>query len=188
VALSVGFEGTGQSASSQSSPASNASTASTAIADSVEAIAAGTMVLSLATADAVGTPHANMAFFALGSEFDLFFVSEPSTRHGQNAAARSGASAAIWLPPPTFGEGLRGMQLTGECGAVVGADAEAAFDAYRRRYPSFGGDPAVDPAVREAYLAGTGAASLYRFRVAWLRLVDEPNLGRRNYLELSVLR
>ena len=170
MALSVGFAGTDQPSS--------------VISSSIEAIAAGTMVLSLATADAAGTPHANMAFFALGSEFDLFFVSEPSTRHGQNAAARGAASAAIWLPPPEFGEGLRGMQLSGECGAVVGADAEVAFEAYRARFPSFGGDPAV----RAAYLDGTGAASLYRFRVARLRLVDEPHLGRRNYLELSVLR
>jgi len=170
VALSVGFEGTDQPAS--------------AIADSVEAIAASTMVLSLATADAAGTPHANMAFFALGSAFDLFFVSEPGTQHGQNASARASASAAIWLPPPEYGEGLRGMQVRGACGAVVGAEAEEAFEAYRGRFPSFGGDAAA----RAAYLDGTGVASLYRFRVEWLRLVDEPRLGRRNYLELSVLR
>ncbi|ACU70775.1 hypothetical protein Caci_1855 [Catenulispora acidiphila DSM 44928] len=170
MALSVGFEGTEQPSS--------------VIASSIEAIAAGTMVLSLATADAAGTPHANMAFFAVGSEFDLFFVSEPSTQHGQNSSERAEAAAAIWLPPPEFGEGLRGMQLSGECGAVVGAEGEAAFEAYRERFPSFGGDPAV----RAAYLEGTGAASLYRLRVARLRLVDEPHLGRRNYLELSVLR
>jgi uncharacterized protein YhbP (UPF0306 family) len=170
VALSVGFEGTDHP--------------SPVVADSVEAIAAGTMVLSLATADAAGTPHANMAFFAMGSEFDLFFVSEPSTRHGQNSSARAEAAAAIWLPPPEFGEGLRGMQVSGECGAVAGAEAEAAFEAYRGRFPSFGGDPEV----RAAYLAGTGSASLYRLRVGRLRLVDEPRLGRRNYLELRVLR
>jgi uncharacterized protein YhbP (UPF0306 family) len=174
VALSVGFEGTGQPSSV---PAS-------ALAGSVEAIAAETMVLSLATADAAGLPHANMAFFALGPEFDLFFVSEPSTRHGRNAAARADASAAIWLPPPEFGEGLRGMQVAGECRAVVGAEGEAAFEAYRERFPSFGGDPAL----RAAYLDGTAAASLYRLRVSWLRLVDEPTLGRRNYQELRVLR
>ena len=170
VALSVGFEGTDQPSS--------------VISASIEAIAAATTVLSLATADAAGTPHVNMAFFALGGEFDLFFVSEPSTRHGRNSSARAEAAAAIWLPPPEFGEGLRGMQAHGECGAVVGAEAEAAFEAYRGRFPAFGGDPEV----RAAYLDGTGAASLYRLRVARLRLVDEPHLGRRNYVEVSVLR
>lgn len=170
MALSVRFEGTDEPSS--------------AISSSIEAIAAETMVLSLATADDAGTPHANMAFFALGSEFDLFFVSEPSTRHGRNSTVRADAAAAIWLPPLEFGEGLRGIQAHGRCRAVVGTEAEAAFEAYRGRFPSFGGDPAV----RAAYLDGTGAASLYRLRVVWLRLVDEPSLGRRNYLELRVLR
>jgi len=157
---------------------------SSAISDSVEAIVAETQVLSLATADPDGTPHANMAFFALGDGFDLFFVSEPNTRHGRNAETRAAASAAIWLPPPSFGEGLRGMQLSGECGIAAAPDAQAAFEAYQRRFPSFG----TDPEVRAAYLAGTAPSSLYRFRVARLRLVDEPNLGRRNYLQLKVLR
>ncbi|MBW8805136.1 MAG: pyridoxamine 5'-phosphate oxidase family protein [Catenulisporales bacterium] len=170
VALTVKFDGTDQP--------------TTAISDSVEEIAAGTQVLALATADATGTPHANMAFFALGREFDLFFVSEPSTLHGRNAASRASASAAIWLPPPEFGEGLRGMQLTGECAIARGQDAGAAFEAYQGRFPSFG----TDPAVRAAFLDGTAAANLYRLRVTRLRLVDEPNLGRRNYVELRVLR
>ena len=170
MALSVGFEGSDQPSS--------------VISSRIEAIAAGTMVLALATADPAGTPHANMAFFALGGDLDLFFVSEPSTQHGRNSSARARASAAIWLPPPEFGEGLRGMQLSGECGAVIGTEAEAAFEAYRGRFPSFGGDPET----RAAYLDGTAAASLYRLRVERLRLVDEPHLGRRNYLELSVLR
>ncbi|NUR25901.1 MAG: hypothetical protein HOV83_08655 [Catenulispora sp.] len=170
MALTVKFDGT--------------DTPDSAIGDSVEAIAAGTSVLALATADAEGEPHANMAFFALGPEFDLFFVSEPSTAHGRNTELRAVASAAIWLPPPEFGEGLRGMQVTGECGIARAADAAAAFEAYQGRFPTFG----TDPAVRQSYLDGSAAASLYRLRVARLRLVDEPNLGRRNYLELTVRR
>ena len=170
MALTVEFDGT--------------DTPTAEIGHSVEAIASGTQVLSLATADVDGTPHANMAFFALGPEFDLFFVSEPSTRHGRNTEIRPAASAAIWLPPPEFGEGLRGMQLAGECGIAYGEDAQAAFEAYQGRYPGFG----TDPAVRRSFLDGTAAASLYRFRVERLRLVDEPRLGRRNYLELTVRR
>ena len=111
---------------------------SSVISSSVEAIAAATMVLSLATADAAGTPHVNMAFFALGDEFDLFFVSEPSTQHGKNSSSRAEAAAAIWLPPPEFGEGLRGMQVAGRVRGVVGAEAEEAFEAYRGRIPRSG--------------------------------------------------
>ena len=154
------------------------------VAHSVEAIVAQTSVLSLATGDEAGTPHANMAFFALGSEFDLYFVSEPTTRHGRNAAARPDASAAIWLSPPEYGEHLQGMQLTGNCAIARDEVAVAAFAAYSGRFPSFG----RDPAMRESYLNGTAPSSLYRFRVSELTLVDEPRLGRRNYLSLRVIR
>lgn len=157
---------------------------STDVAKSVEAIAAQTSVLSLATGDQSGTPHANMAFFALGPEFDLYFVSEQSTRHGRNAAQRPDASAAIWLSPPEYGEHLQGMQLTGNCAIAQDEVAVAAFEAYSGRFPSFG----RDPAMRENYLTGTAPSSLYRFRVSELTLVDEPRLGRRNYLSLRVVR
>jgi uncharacterized protein YhbP (UPF0306 family) len=157
---------------------------SATVAESIEAIAAQTPVLSLATSGVDGTAHANMAFFALGPEFDLFFVSEPSTRHGRNVAGRPGASVAIWISPPEYGEHLQGMQLTGQCAIARDDVAAAAFAAYSERFPSFG----RDPAMRESYLAGTAASSLYRFRVNSLTLVDEPRLGRRNYLNLDVVR
>jgi len=157
---------------------------SATVAESVEAIVAQTTVLSLATSGEPGEAHANMAFFALGPAFDLFFVSEPSTRHGRNVADRPRASAAIWLSPPEYGEHLQGMQLTGECAIARDEVAAAAFTAYSGRFPSFG----RDPAMRESYLAGTAASSLYRLRVKSLTLVDEPRLGRRNYLNLDVVR
>jgi hypothetical protein len=168
--LTVKFEGT-------SIPAAT-------VADSVEAIAAETPVLSLATSGEDGTAHANMAFFALGPDFDLFFVSEPSTRHGRNLTVRPQASAAIWLRPPEYGEQLQGMQLTGQCAIARELDAAEAFAVYSGRFPSFG----RDPVMRESYLAGTAASSLYRFRTQSLTLVDEPRLGRRNYLNLEVMR
>jgi uncharacterized protein len=168
--LTVQFEGTAIPAAS--------------VAESIEAIAAQTTVLSLATSDADGIAHANMAFFALGPDLDLFFVSEPSTRHGRNVSGQPRCSAAIWLSPPEYGEHLQGMQLTGECTVARDEIAVAAFAAYSGRFPTFG----RDPAARESYLAGTAASSLYRFRVSSLTLVDEPRLGRRNYLSLDVMR
>ena len=47
---------------------------------------------------------------------------------------------------------------------------------------------ARDPALRESYVAGTAPSSVYRLRVSSLTLVDEPRLGRRNHLNLSVVR
>lgn len=42
--------------------------------------------------------------------------------------------------------------------------------------------------MRAQFLAGGGAAALYRFQVEELTAVDEPHFGRRNYLRARVVR
>ncbi|MEV4560122.1 pyridoxamine 5'-phosphate oxidase family protein [Kitasatospora sp. NPDC049285] len=150
----------------------------------VEGILAESMVLTLATAGHERGPHANLAFFAYDADLVLYFVSERSTRHSLHLAEEARAAATVFLPPPVFGEQLRGVQLTGGAGEAWGLQAEAALAAYQARYPDF----ARDPEVRAQFLEGRGAASLYRFQVEELTAVDEPQFGRRNYLHARVVR
>ncbi|MFE1316858.1 pyridoxamine 5'-phosphate oxidase family protein [Kitasatospora phosalacinea] len=150
----------------------------------VEGLLADSTVLSLATAGPERGPHANLAFYAFDSDLVLYFFSERSTRHSRNLAEEARAAATIHLPPPAFGEQLRGIQLTGSAGEAWGRQAEAALEAYRGRYPGF----AADPEVADQLLSGRGAAALYRFQVEELTAVDEPRFGRREYLHARVLR
>ncbi|MFD7827758.1 pyridoxamine 5'-phosphate oxidase family protein [Kitasatospora sp. NPDC059803] len=150
----------------------------------VEGLLAEAMVLTLATAGHEHGPHANLAFFAYDDDLVLYFVSERSTRHSHHLAEEARAAATVFLPPPVFGEQLRGLQLTGGASEAWGRQAEAALAAYQGRYPSF----AQDEQVRRQFLTGGGAAALYRFQVEELTAVDEPNFGRRNYLRARVLR
>ncbi|MFC9330575.1 pyridoxamine 5'-phosphate oxidase family protein [Kitasatospora sp. NPDC057015] len=150
----------------------------------VEGILAESMVLTLATSGPERGPHANLAFFAHDDDLVLYFVSERSTRHSRHLAEEARAAATVFLPPPVFGEQLRGVQLSGAACEAWGRQAEAALAAYQGRYPAF----ARDPDVREQFLSGGGAAALYRFQVEELTAVDEPHFGRRNYLRATVLR
>ncbi|KJS58780.1 pyridoxamine 5'-phosphate oxidase family protein [Streptomyces rubellomurinus] len=150
----------------------------------VEALLGEAIVLTLATAGHERGPHANLAFFAHDDDLVLYFVSERSTRHSHHLAEEARAAATVFLPPPVFGEQLRGLQLTGSAGEAWGRQAEAALAAYQGRFPSF----AQDEDVRRQFLTGGGAAALYRFQVDELTAVDEPNFGRRNFLRARVLR
>ncbi|MER5865420.1 pyridoxamine 5'-phosphate oxidase family protein [Kitasatospora sp. NPDC002040] len=154
------------------------------LAKGVEGLLAESMVLTLATTGPERGPHANLAFFAYDDDLVLYFVSERSTRHSLHLTEEARAAATVFLPPPVFGEQLRGIQFTGSAGEAWGHQAEAAFAAYQARYPDFG----RDPELRRQYLAGAGAAALYRFQVEELTAVDEPRFGRRNYLSARVLR
>jgi uncharacterized protein YhbP (UPF0306 family) len=150
----------------------------------VEGILAESMVLTLATAGPERGPHANLAFFAYDDDLVLYFVSERSTRHSVHLAEEARVAASVFVPPPVFGEQLRGVQLTGSAFEAWGRQAEAALAAYQGRYPAF----AQDRAVREQFLAGAGPAVLYRFQVEELTAVDELHFGRRNYLRAVVAR
>lgn len=150
----------------------------------VEGLLAESMVLTLATAGPERGPHANLAFFAFDDDLVLYFVSERSARHSLHLTEEARAAATVFLPPPVFGEQLRGVQLSGSAGEAWGHQAEAALTAYQGRYPTF----AQDPEARAQFLAGGGAAVLYRFQVEELTVVDEPAFGRRNYLRARVVR
>ncbi|MGW6916624.1 hypothetical protein ACWGB8_22775 [Kitasatospora sp. NPDC054939] len=150
----------------------------------VEGLLAESLVLSLATAGPERGPHANLAFFAYDEDLVLYFVSERSTRHSLHLTEEARAAATVFLPPPVFGEQLRGVQLAGSAGEAWGRQAEAALAAYRERFPSF----APDDATQRLFLTGGGAAALYRFQVEELTVVDEPAFGRRNYLRAKVAR
>ncbi|MBP0450042.1 pyridoxamine 5'-phosphate oxidase family protein [Kitasatospora sp. RG8] len=150
----------------------------------VEGLLGEAMVLTLATAGHERGPHANLAFYAFDDDLVLYFVSERATRHSHHLAEEARAAATVFLPPPVFGEQLRGIQLTGSAGEAWGHQAQAAFAAYQGRYPAFG----QDEEVRRQFLTGGGAAALYRFQVEELTAVDEPHFGRRNYLRAAVVR
>ncbi|BAJ31360.1 MULTISPECIES: pyridoxamine 5'-phosphate oxidase family protein [Kitasatospora] len=150
----------------------------------VEGLLADSTVLSLATAGHERGPHANLAFYAFDSDLVLYFVSERSTRHSLHLAEEARAAATVHLPPPGYGEQLRGVQLTGRACEAWGRHAEAALAAYRGRYPAF----AADPEAAARFLEGRGPAALYRFQVEELTAVDEPRFGRREYLHARVVR
>ncbi|WP_329568600.1 pyridoxamine 5'-phosphate oxidase family protein [Kitasatospora sp. NBC_01266] len=150
----------------------------------VEGLLAESMVLTLATAGPDHGPHANLVFYAFDEELVLYFVSERSTRHSLHLSEQARAAATIFVPPPVFGEQLRGLQLSGRAGEAWGQHAQAALTAYQERYRTF----SEDPEVRAQYLNGGGAAALYRFQVEELTAVDEPHFGRRNYLRARVVR
>lgn len=97
----------------------------------VEGLLAESMVLTLATAGPEHGPHANLAFYAFDDDLVLYFVSERSTRHSLHLSEQARAAATVFLPPPVFGEQLRGVQLAGRAGEAWGHQAEAALAAYQ---------------------------------------------------------
>lgn len=128
-------------------------------------------VATLATAGPDG-PWAAAVFYASDPAFNLYFVTDPGTRHGRNLAAGGRASAAIHAGAESWND-IRGLQIEGAAVRVSDAERAEALAIYLDRFPSI---QRVHQAPRddaERALAGRLATiALWRLAPSRIRLLD----------------
>ncbi|GLY95813.1 pyridoxamine 5'-phosphate oxidase family protein [Actinoplanes sp. NBRC 103695] len=151
---------------------------------SVRQILAGRDLMSMATYSTDLGPHVNSAFFAADDDLIMWFVSERTTRHSLNIAAEPRVSASVFLDPPTYGEGLCGIQVWGTAREARQDERAHAVAVLRLRFPSF----AADTKVLEGFLNASLPSTFYRLEVSELTVLDEPRFGRRVYVRAAVAR
>ena len=78
-------------------------------------------------------PWATPVYYAADG-FDLYFLSQPSSRHAGNIAARRRVAASVFDDPGGWRE-IRGVQLEGDAGPVPAASLPAATGVYLERFP-----------------------------------------------------
>ena len=130
-------------------------------------------VLTLATLDE-GGPWATPLFYASGNTLDLFFLSDPTTRHCQAIARSPKVSAAIHGGFTAWTE-ISGLQLEGWAQIVDDEPGgEQAFTAYAAKFPFARALMPLDKPYR-----------FYRIRPWRLRLIDNSRgLGFKEELRL----
>lgn len=120
-------------------------------------------VLTLATVDEVG-PWATPLFYVSDETLDLYFLSDPTTRHCQAIARNSKVSAAIHGGFVAWTE-ITGLQLDGWAHVLDGELAvERAFTGYVAKFP-----------FALTLTSPGGSHRLYRIRPRWLRLIDNSH-------------
>ncbi len=128
--------------------------------------------MTLTTAGPDGAPQAAAVFYAPDDELNLYFLSEPTTRHARNLATDPRVAATIQADGQDWRQ-IRGLQIEGMAALVedVGEMAHAA-QVYAARFDFLAGlltgtgegAPAlVGPLVRSRF---------YVLRPRWLRLID----------------
>ncbi|HSG94342.1 MAG TPA: hypothetical protein VLA28_02400, partial [Afifellaceae bacterium] len=112
--------------------------------------------------------------------FDIYWLSDPKTRHSEQLAASPSAAVTIAAHYDDFRQ-IRGLQMRGSGHCLSGADAEkAGFDLLAARYP-FLSQFAAGKLARHL-----GAAAVYRFRPASLTLIDNSRgFGFKQTLDLA---
>ena len=135
-------------------------------------------VLTLASVGETG-PHAVSLMYA-NDGFDIYWLSDPKTRHSEHLASDTPAAVTIAKQYEDFRK-IRGLQMQGSGCRLTDTDEETeGFDLLVARYPFL-----------KQFAAGNlaqhlGAAAVYRFRPARLTLIDNSrSFGFKQTLELT---
>jgi uncharacterized protein YhbP (UPF0306 family) len=128
-------------------------------------------------------PWASAVFYA-SDGLDLYFISNPRSRHGTNIAANSWVSAAVHEDPNNWKE-IRGIQLEGVAELVRSPKGKIRFwEIYRKKFPFV--DAFFKPGpLREIVQAKIAGVRLYRIvpRAVW-HLDNRLGFGHREQLPL----
>jgi len=125
------------------------------------------------------------AVFFVNDQFDLYFLTNPHSRHGSNMAANTVVSAAIHEDYHDWGQ-IRGIQLEGRAELVRSAKVKLRFwSLYEKKFPFVEGffRPGRLHQIVQSKLAGI---RLYRIvpRAVWY-LDNNRGFGHREYLPLA---
>ena len=141
--------------------------------------------LSLATVSDAG-PWAATVFFAEDSDLNLYFVSDPKTRHCVDAARQPEVAATINEDCREW-QSIQGLQIRGRVG-VVGEQERAHIQAlFLKKFPDVGAMLKA-PEGSEARMVGDRmlTSTFYCLKPAWIRLIDNTiKFGHRSEVTLG---
>ncbi len=118
---------------------------------------------SLSTVSPGGRAHINHMYFAWGDRFEVFWISDPDSRHSRNLVRNPSAAVTIYDSHQTWSRPDRGIQLFGTADVTKGKTMRDARRAYARRFRDYDADSDDLPA--------------YRFRPRTVKLFDERSLA-----------
>jgi hypothetical protein len=142
-------------------------------------------VLTIATVSADG-PAAAAVFYAADAALDLYFISDPQTRHCRNLEASPACAITIHASDAVWSS-IQGLQIEATARRVSAAGRPDAERVYLARFPEIRAlltAPASGPG--SAVAARFAASEFYRITPAWIRFIDNTRgFGHREELRLG---
>ena len=111
---------------------------------------------------AVNGPYAAALFYAVDDELNFYVVTDPTTRHGL-AMGRAGRVAGTIQRDRQRWQEIRGVQFTGQCARLTGAERVTGWALFLKRF-ALAGVEELAPAFAKA--------ELWKITPDWLRLTD----------------
>lgn len=111
---------------------------------------------------AVTGPYAAAVFYAVDDELNLYFVSDPGTRHAGAILADNRVAGTIHRDPQHWQE-IRGVQWTGRCYRLEGLERTAGWALFLKR---------LELRAAAQLAPALAKVDLWKIVPEWMRLID----------------
>jgi uncharacterized protein len=146
------------------------------------------VLCSMSTVTPGNRPHINTAYFCYTSDLELYFLSDPSSRHSQNLERNPSLAMTIFRSAQEWGGQDRGLQLFGICRRTRGRGAGDAERCYAARFsPYRKWMKGLSPAERRQ-AALLRSYAFYRFLPSRIKILDEREFGGAMFVTAAVVR
>jgi general stress protein 26 len=140
-----------------------------------------TSLCSLATVNPDGQSHICHVYFAHSPTLELYFLSDPESRHCTNLKTNSSMAVSVFDSTQRWGGRDRGIALYGTCRATSGRDAKKAEQVYARRFQTYARWRSTLKSNDEAQ-----GLRFFRFAPKRVKIFDETKLGAGVFVVGSV--
>ncbi len=143
-----------------------------ALHEHITRLLAAHTTMTLATVGPEGAPQAAAVFYAHDERWNLYFLSEPGSRHARNLTRTPQVAATIHADGQDW-RLITGLQIEGDAQPVVDpGELDHAARVYAARF-AFVAGWLIGVGERPSTLAGPLARSrFYVLRPRWIRLID----------------
>ena len=111
---------------------------------------------------AVAGPYAAAVFYVVDADLNLYFVTDPTTRHGTELTKDGRVAGTVQRDRQQRKE-IRGVQLTGHCRRLTGRAWVTGWTLYLKKF-AWAASPELMPAVAKV--------ALWEIKPDWMRLID----------------
>lgn len=154
-------------------------------ADNIRNFLGARTTLSLATVSDNG-PWAATMFFAEDPDLNLYFVSDPKTRHCIEAAANPEIAATVNEDCKAW-QSIQGLQIRGRVSVVAEEDRAEVQDLFLNKFPDVAALLKAAEGSQERMIADRLLQStFYRITPSWIRFIDNTiSFGHRSEVTLG---
>ena len=153
---------------------------STSVLDILQAV----QLCSIASVGPEHEGHISTAYFCYTKHLDIYFVSDPATKHAQNLARDPRVAVAVFSTDQQWGAPLRGLQFFGQCRLASAIESPKALATHAARFHAYDEYiKALNPLER-----AKSPYRFYRFCPTSVKVLDESVFGEETFVLAEIIR